>query len=188
MKILVGYYSETGNTKQIAQKIHEVASSKNEAEIKPIQKIVVDELKKYDLIFVGSACQDTDLARPFKRFLEKLPHNPRFKLAGFFTHATYTPEDTARRKALFENWAGRCVPTFERTCQQKEIDFLGYFHCMGAASGPIEVFIHKEIIVDDEEWKEYQLELKMHPDTKDLENVKAFTKEILHKTLDTTSP
>ncbi len=181
MRILVAYYSETGNTKQVAQAMYEAASIDNEAEIKRIQDILVDELTKYDLLILGACCHDTDLARPFKRFLDTLPPNPHFKLAGFFTHATFTPEHTARRKELFAQWAGRCEPTFKRVSQEKGIDFLGSFHCMGAASDPIEKFIHQEIITSEEEWDEYYPELKRHPNSDDLDNAKKFVVKILTK-------
>ena len=181
MNILVAYYSETGNTKKVAEALHEAASVKANVELSKIQDVSPDSLSRYDLLFLGSACHDADLARPFKRFLEHLPKNPRFKLAGFFTHATYTPEITERRRDLFEQWAGRCSPTFERVCGEKGIHFLGYFHCMGAASKPIEDFIHREIITSEEEWNQYLPELKTHPNSKDLDDAKKFVIETISK-------
>ena len=179
MKILVAYYSETGNTQQVAEAIHVQASVNHDATLKKIQDVSSDELKDYALLFLGSTCHDADLARPFKRFLNTLPQRPRFKLAGFFTHATFTPDHTARRKELFAQWAGKCGPTFKQLCQEKEIKFLGYFHCMGAPSKPIAAFIHQEIIVSDEEWKEYLPEVKAHPDSQDLKDAQRFALEVI---------
>jgi flavodoxin len=179
MKILVAYYSETGNTKHVAEAIQEQASVNHDATLKKIQDVSPDELKGYDLLFLGSPCHDADLARPFKRFLGTLPKRPRFNLAGFFTHATFTPDHTSRRKELFEQWAGKCGPTFEQLCQEKEIRFLGYFHCMGAPSKPIEAFIHREIIISDEEWSEYLHEVKNNPNSQDLENAQRFALEVI---------
>jgi flavodoxin len=181
MKILVAYYSETGNTKQVAQAMYGAASTDHEVTMSRIKEVKVDELTDYDLLILGSCCHDADLARPFKYFLDILPQNPPFKLAGFFTHATFTPEHTKRRKQLFARWAGRCGPTFEHMCQEKKIDFLGYFHCMGAASEPIEAFIRREIITSDEEWKEYQPDLITHPNSKDLDDAKRFIFQTIEK-------
>ncbi len=181
MKILVAYYSETGNTQKVAEAIHEQSSINHDATLKKIHDVSHDELKDYDLLLIGSTCHDADLARPFKRFLDTLPQNSRFKLAGFFTHATFTPDHTSRRKELFAQWAGKCGPTFEQVCQEKEIQFLGYFHCMGAPSKPLEAFIHSEIITSDEEWKEYLLEVKTHPNSQDLEDAQRFALKAISK-------
>jgi hypothetical protein len=107
-----------------------VASTDNEAEMQKIQDVLVDELTKHDLLILGAYCHDADLVHPFKRFLNNLPQISHFKLAGFFTQATFTPEYTARRMELFTQWAGRCGPTFARVSQEKGIEFLGNFHCM----------------------------------------------------------
>ena len=179
MKILVAYYSETGNTQKIAEAIHEAASANASVELSKIQDVSADSLSNYDVLFLGSCCHDSDLARPFKRFLEDLPQNPGFKLAGFFTHATFTPDQTSRREELFKQWAGRCGPTFERVCHEKEIAFLGYFHCMGAPSKPIEVFIRREIITSDEEWKDYLPEVLAHPNLQDFKNAQEFVQRII---------
>jgi len=47
---------------------------------------------------------------------------------------------------MYEQWAGRCAETFERISRQKGFNLLGYFHCQGAPSPPIEEFIHNEIM------------------------------------------
>ena len=110
MRILIAYYSETGNTAKIGQTIHEEVSQDHEAEIKRIQDLAISSLKDFQLVFLGAPCHDADLAKPVKRFLDRLPRKPQFKLAGFFTHATYFPGDTARTREIFQEWAGRCVP------------------------------------------------------------------------------
>ena len=93
MKILVAYYSETGNTAKIAGAIHtEVSSHGHKAHLKALGEVTIDALTAYDLVFLGSACHDADLARPVKRMLEQIPSSPTFKMAGFVTHASYTPE------------------------------------------------------------------------------------------------
>ncbi|MGY5875403.1 MAG: flavodoxin family protein [Candidatus Thorarchaeota archaeon] len=172
------YFSQTGNTKQIAEAMCETLSVKIEADIETVRSVNMDGLDEFDLLFVGSPCHDSDLAPPMKGFLEKLPESPRFKLVGFFTHATYMPDQAGD---LYEQWAGRCHLTFENICRDKNIELLGYFHCQGKASPPIENFIHQEIITDEDEWNEYLPDLRTHPDTKDIESAKKFVLGLLDK-------
>lgn len=55
-KILIIYYSRTGNTKKMAELIHEGAVSEKgvDVEIKNIESVKVDELLKADGIIIGS--------------------------------------------------------------------------------------------------------------------------------------
>lgn len=181
MKSLVAYFTQTNNTKMIADAIFETLSVQGEAIIDTVRKVDLESLDEYDLLFVGAPCHDSDLAPPVKGFLERLPDSPKFKLAGFFTHSTYMRDNDGKNGALYDKWAGLCIPTFENACKDKNIELLGYFHCQGKASEPIEGFIRQEIITDDDEWSEYLPELRKHPDSIDIENAKKFAQEILGK-------
>jgi len=181
MKALITYFSQTGNTKLIAEVIHEALSANNETDLLTVRNVDIETLNKYNLVVVGAPCHDSDLAPPVKGFLEKLPDTPSFKLAGFFTHATYTRDTDGRDGALYDKWAGLCLPTFETACKIKNIEFLGCFNCMGKASPPIEGFIKQEIITDEDEWNEYLPILHTRPDSNDLENAKRFALELQEK-------
>ena len=113
MKILVTYFSQTGNTEKIAQAIHVVSSINHESTLKSIKKVKIEVLDDYDLVFIGSPCHDVDLAKPALRFLKKIPDSPKYAIAGFFTHSTYLPEGDERIKNLSEEWSGKCSKTFE---------------------------------------------------------------------------
>jgi len=180
MRALIAYFSQTGNTRLIAETIHSALSSKIQADIRTVRSVSSDALDTYDLLFVGAPCHDSDIVPAVKGFLDGLPVSPSFKLAGFFTHATNMP-DTERNKALYAQWAGRCVPSFESPCKSKNIEYLGTFHCQGKASEPIENFIHQQIITDEEEWNEYLPDLRTHPTETDIENAKRFAEIILDK-------
>ena len=60
MKVLVAYYSETGNTEKIAGAIYGEVSKEHEVHLKKIKEVTVDTLNDYDLVFLGSACHSTD--------------------------------------------------------------------------------------------------------------------------------
>ena len=163
----------------IADAIYESLSSNIEVDISIMRNVDISKINRYDLVFVGGPCHDSDLAQPVKGFLERLPNSPDFKLAGLFTHATYMPDEDERRKELFDKWAGLCSASFETGSKNKEIEFLGYFHCMGKASPPIEEFIRREIITDDDEWSVYLPILRKHPNDVDLESAKDFAHKIV---------
>ena len=180
MKILVVYYSETGNTAKIADAIADgLLARGQEADRMPLGEITSDRLNAYDLVFLGSACHDADLARPAKRILAQIPASPAFKLAGFVTHASYTPEGGERQRQVHETWASRCALSFRQAGQEKGFDFLGYFGCQGAPSPPIEQFIHNTIVTDEAEWQEYLREVRTHPNEDDLRKARDFAQEVL---------
>ena len=181
MKILITYYSQTGNTKMIAEAIHSITSQNNDSVLKDFKDLKVEELDNYDLVFLGSACHHADLAPLVLRFVETIPESPKFKLAGFVTHSTYPPEGSERHAELFEQWASKCAKTYEKLQTEKTIDYKGYFRCMGVPSKPIEGFIHDQIITDEDEWAEYLNVIVKHPNEIDVENAKKFAKDILEK-------
>ncbi|MDH5448688.1 MAG: flavodoxin domain-containing protein [Candidatus Bathyarchaeota archaeon] len=171
MKVLVAYYSETGNTEKVARAISEEASKDHEAYLEKIEDVTADALNNYDLVFLGSACHSTDLAAPVKRILNAIPHSPKFKLAGFFTHATSS--------GGFNRWASKCILSFQETSKEKRIDFKGYYNCQGAPSPPIQEFIKREIITSAAEWEGYFEEVMNHPTTEDLHKAREFARDIL---------
>jgi flavodoxin len=180
MKILIAYYTQTGNTEKIARAIfEETVSQKHEVHLRNIDDLEQANFKAYDLVFMGSACHDADLAEPVKIILDASAEAPPFKLAGFVTHATVPPEANERDRELYEKWAGRCAVTFEQMSHKKEIDLLGYFHCQGAPSPPIEEFIHNEIITDEGEWEDYIKEGREHPNEEDFAQAVDFARKVL---------
>lgn len=182
MKILVVYYSETGNTERVAQAIHDEASLEHDVDLRKIKDIDVEDLNEYDLVFLGSACHSGDLAPPVKTLLDAIPESPKYYLAGFFTHSTLKADDDWFPHAgeLFERWAGRSNKSFERL-MEKGVGFKGCFNCMGAPSPQIEEFIHRRIIPDDEEFVRYMEEARKHPTIEDLAKARDFAREVLLK-------
>ena len=189
MRILVACFSQTGNTDKVARAICEAVSSQgHEVDVCRVGEITGECLDDYALVYLGSACHDSDLAKPAKRLLEDIGVAPPFKLAGFVTHATQMPEGGEREKELYERWAGNCIRTYEQVCKEKQVSFGGYFHCQGAPSAPIEAFIHKEIITEADEWDTYIEEVRPHPDKQDLEEAKGFALRVLDECQTDDSP
>jgi len=181
MKILITYYSVTGNTKKIAEAIYETTSTDYEVHLKDMNDISIKDFTEYDLVFLGSACHDADLAHPVLQLFEKTPSTAEFKLAGFVTHASYTLEGGEYEKSMYEQWAGKCSKSFESFAHDNKIKLLGFLNCMGIPSPAIEKFIHDSIVTEEKEWDKYIEEIVKHPNETDIENAKNFAKEILGK-------
>ena len=182
MKILIVYFTQTNNTEKVAKGIYEeLLTQGHKTDLEKIGGITPDILDNYNLVFVGSACHDADLAKPVKQFLEGISHSPLYKMAGFVTHATYMGEGGDRERELYEEWAGKCIKSFNQVCREKDIDFLGYFHCQGAPIPEIAEFIHRVIVTDKEEWNRYIEEVSKHPDEDDLQKAKEFARNVLLK-------
>jgi flavodoxin len=182
MKILVVYYSETGNTAQVAQAIcEEILAQGHEPHLREIREVTADALNAYDLVFLGAACHDADLAKPAKQILEGIGNSPPFKLAGFATHASYTPGGGERQREAHARWASGCMRSFHQASQEKGIDFLGYFGCQGAPSPPVEQFIRRTIVTREQEWQTYVKEVRKHPDAEDLRQAREFAGQVLAK-------
>lgn len=180
MKIIIAYFTLTGNTKKIAHAIYEEALSLgHQAALKNAADITQDTFNEFDLVFLGASCHDADLTEPVKLILEEIADSPSFQMAGYATHATPMPEGGKRNQEMYERWAGRCAQTFERISRQKRYNLLGYFHCQGAPSPPIEEFIHNEIMPDKDEWEEYIDEVRQHPNEEDMKGAKIFTLEVI---------
>ncbi|MHC1592203.1 MAG: flavodoxin family protein [Candidatus Helarchaeales archaeon] len=89
MKVLVTYYTQTGNTEFIAKKIKE--SLKNhEVQLKNIKDARPDELKEYDLVFLGTGVYANGISGQLKKFLKEIPESP-IKYALFVGHANPDP-------------------------------------------------------------------------------------------------
>ena len=74
MKILIVYFSQTRNTEKIAVAMSEALSAQgHEVRMERVEGITPDLVDGYDLLFLGSACHDADLAQPAKRFLDGIP-------------------------------------------------------------------------------------------------------------------
>ncbi|MFC2082975.1 flavodoxin family protein [Candidatus Bipolaricaulota bacterium] len=180
MNVLVGYFSETGNTKRVAEAMgEEAATLGHEVHIKTVGEVTAGQLNEYSVVLLGSTCHSADIAAPVRNLLDGIPADAKFKLAGFVTHATTMPEGDDWKKEMYKQWAGKCEGSFTAISQDKGVPFLGYFHCQGVPNPPIAEFIHSTIVTDASQWDEYIAEVEKHPTAKDLEAAKGFVRGIL---------
>ena len=172
MKVLVTYFSQTGNTEQIAKAIHEEASQSNDAVLSKLEETDAGSLNDYDVIFFGAPIHSGGLAAPAKELLEGLPEASGLKLAGFVTHSAFAYEKQSFEKGLL---------FFEEISKAKGISFLGSFSCQGRLAPALHSRVQKMRGLSDEEWAERTAKSDKHPDAEDEANARAFAKEMLSK-------
>jgi flavorubredoxin len=70
-KILIFYYSRTGNTEKMAKAIAEGAKSAANVEVELNYYVEADELAKFDAIFVGAPTYHHEMPIDLKKFFEE---------------------------------------------------------------------------------------------------------------------
>ena len=88
MKIMIIYYSQTGNTQKIARQIRDgMREAGQDVTLKFLKYVDYGELADYDMIGFGSPVW-YEMPPNFRRFVEEMP-NLEGKLAfSFITHGT----------------------------------------------------------------------------------------------------
>jgi len=170
MKILVTYFSRTGNTEKVAQVVHDELLGSHAAEMRKLKDIDVSALSGYDVVFLGSPIHAGGLADPVKEFLGKLPVNPGFALAGLVTHASDVYSKENYEKGL---------EALESAAKDKGIKHLGCFDCQGKLELAIRPMVQEALGLSDEEWAKRMGETDKHPDEKDLKNAKEFAAKVV---------
>lgn len=164
MKILVTYYSETGNTAKIANSIGE-ALSNEDLTIKKINDVDVNSLNDYDLIFLGSPTHANSLCNDAKKFLKKCPEIDA-KFAIFSTHQS---NDKSFYTNLFKNAS--------KILDKKNITILDQFHCFGENRNEQIAQMLKASMPG--KYEEMIKDAKGRPNAEDLEKAKEFAKNVL---------
>ena len=170
MKVLVLYFSQTGNTKKIASAISDEASRANDVVLKKLDDVNPVSLSEYGRLFIGSPIQAGNIANEIKQFLSKLPRLPEMKLAGFITHAAPAyPQQTIEQM----------TQPFVEICEEKEMEYKGCFSCQGYLADFMHEAVQEMQKVDDEKWKEKVKQMSGHPNAEDEANARVFAKSVL---------
>lgn len=165
MKVLVVYFSQTGNTEKIAAAIFEEVSLSNEADLKKLADVDPDSLTDYDQVFIGSPIHAGSVAKEIKEFFAKLPQLPKLRIAGFVTHAA-----TAYPKQTLD----QMTQPFVDVCNEKDMEYLGCFNCQGYLADFMHEAVKKMQKASDEEWQQKVKKMTGHPNADDEAAAKAF--------------
>lgn len=170
MKILVTYYSKTGNTKAVAQAIYDALDLKalglENKDIKAVKE--VDDTQAYSLIFCGFPVHAHSVPVPVQNFIKALPAGT--KLALFSTHGSKT--DGQMPKEAIHHAVGLA----------KDAAMLGSFTCRGA----VEPEIIDDLMTKPEHkaWAQEAQSAQGHPDKADLEDAHHFARSVLKKAIE----
>lgn len=164
MKVLVTYFTETGNTEKVAKAIYEGIQNADK-DISPLHETT--NLEEYDLIFCGFPVHASSVPQKVEPFLKSIPQGKR--VAIFATHGSLRKGQLAT--AAFDY-------AFSLLSKAKAI---GTFGCRGKVkSDLLEVLAKKP---EHRAWAEEAQSAAAHPDAADLEDAKDFAQKMVKKAL-----
>ena len=160
MKVLVTYYSETGNTKKVAEAIYNAVTEPKE--IKPLKE--VKSLDGYGLVFLGFPVQGSGPNPKARAYLESNTSGKRIAL--FITHAA--PEDAPEMP--------ECIQKFKDAAAGADV--VDVFHCQGQLSGIIKTMMRFMPDPQIRAWAKMD-KSKGQPDAGRLEKAGVFASNVL---------
>ncbi len=170
MKVLVTYFSQTGNTEKIARAICEEATRANEAELKKLEDVNPSDVAGYDIIFIGSPLHSANLPAPVQECLGVLQASSGQKLAAFITH--FAPAYPGQTMDGF-------TEPIKAACQEKGIEYKGCFDCQGVLAESMHAAVQKKLNLSDEQWGDIVKQMTGRPNQEDEGKAQAFAKELL---------
>ena len=163
VKVLVAYYSKTGNTEKVAKAIYDAVNV-------PKDILPVAEAKKmdhYDLIFCGFPVMAHSVPEKMAAFIKGLPKGQ--KVALFATHGSLRGGQLPRQ--AFESAAGLAT----------DLKVLGQFGCRGKVDDLIIDALLKK--PEHKAWAEEAQGARGNPDAADLEDAAAFARTMVGKAM-----
>jgi flavodoxin len=171
MKVLVTYFTQTGNTEKIAKAIQgEASKGGHKTELKKLGDLKPDSTAQYDVVFIGTPIHGGNLAGPATDLLTQLPKSAKFKLAGFVTHSA-----PAYRQEDFE----RGIASFETTAKEKGIKLAGCFECQGKLDPALHPMVKQIKNLPDQEFESMIAEGNKHPNAEDEKKASEFARKVL---------
>jgi len=171
MKVLVAYFTQTGNTEKIAKAIEwEASKGGHKTELQKLSDVKPDSTAQYDVVFIGTPIHGGNLAGPATDLLTQLPKSAKFKLAGFVTHSS-----PAYRQEDFE----RGIASFETTAKGKGIKLAGCFECQGKLDPALHPIVKQIKNLPDQEFDSMIAEGDKHPNAEDEKNAREFARKVL---------
>ena len=170
MKVLITYFSQTGNTEKAARAIQEEASKNHEVQMKKLADVSAADIDQYEFIFIGSPLHGGNLAGPVQKFLGSIQSGSGKKMAGFITHAAdaYPSQDM-----------DKFSEPIKAACKTSGMEYKGCFDCQGFLTEALHEMIKKNQKLTDEQWNQRVKQMTGHPDAADLEKAKKFAAEVL---------
>ena len=158
MKILVTYFTQTGNTEKVARAIYEAIGATKE--ILPVDK--AKDPAGYDIIICGFPVHAHSVPLSVQNFIKSIP--PGKKLALFVTHGSLRGGELA-------------TTAIEHAISlASKLKVLGTFGCRGKVDSKIvEALLKKP---EHRAWAETTKSAVSHPDESDLEDARHFAQKV----------
>lgn len=160
MKVLVTYYTQTGNTEQLAKAIYEAVTVQKE-----IQPLAQAKAAGYDLVFCGFPVQAHSVPGKMAEFVKGLPKGQ--KVVFFATHGSLRGGQLP--KQAFESAAGLAA----------NLKVLGQFGCRGKVDPKVIDALMKK--PEHKAWAEEALGANGNPDAADLKEAAEFAQAMVGK-------
>ena len=122
MNLLVTYWSQTGNTRKIADAIY--TRLPDQKQLMSFDEAV--SLDGYDMIFIGFPVMQFGPPAPARKFISTVP--PGKKIALFVTHAIPSNSDDPAQQAMLAKELEKCRSMCFNT------NLMGLYHCQGELS------------------------------------------------------
>jgi flavodoxin len=164
MKVLVTYYTKSGNTEQLARAIYDGVEQNASREIIPLKKI--QSVDEYDLIFCGFPVHSSSIPIAVENFIKNLSHGKN--IAFFATHGSLRGGPLA---ITAFHYAISIAP---------KLKVVGTFGCRGAVDSQI-----IDSLIQNPEHRWWAIEARSaagHPDAGDLDDAKEFAESMIAKT------
>lgn len=170
MKILITYFSQSGNTKMIAEAIKNGLTTE-EVDLKPISEMDQTGFGKYDLVFLGSGVYASRVHNSVVNLMNKVTEFPT-KFVYFCTHASLKLYQTPFAKVT-------------RILDKNNCTIIGEFDCVGenkvmSLESQIQAINRLPAEERDKALKNLKL-TEGRPNEDDVKNAKKFTESILQK-------
>jgi flavodoxin len=160
-KTLVAYFSQTGNTRQVAEAVYDALEG--EKQLNSIEDLKDLDLDPFGIIFIGFPVHSHSVPFPVEMFLKSLPAGK--KIALFSTHGSLTGGRLSR-EALEH-----------ATVATPGMRVLGTFSCRGRVSPQALEILRKS--PEHNAWTDMAASAHSHPDRGDLEEAGIFARWIM---------
>ncbi|MFX1269314.1 MAG: flavodoxin family protein [Promethearchaeota archaeon] len=170
MKILITFYSQSGNTKMIAEAIKNGLSTEG-VDLKPINEMEPTDFGRYDLVFLGSGVYASRVHSSVVNLMKKVTEFP-IKFIYFCTHASLKLYQTPFAKVT-------------KILEKNNCKIIGKFDCVGENKVmSLESRMQAINSLPAEERDKALKNLKLtegHPNEDDIKSAEKFAEFILQK-------
>jgi flavodoxin len=163
MKVLVTYYTQSGNTEKIAGAIYDGLEQQASKDIIPLKE--VQSVDEYDLIFCGFPVHSSSIPVPVEKFIKNVPQSKN--IAFFATHGSLRGGPLA---ITAFHYAISIAP---------KLKVAGTFGCRGAVDSQI-----IDSLIQNPEHRWWAIEAQSaagHPDAGELDDAREFAKSMFAK-------